>query len=417
MVQAEPVVAASSARASQAAADPAEVFRRRGAPRLELTVTSDFAAVADEWRAFEQHADCTVFQSYDWLAAWLRHIGSRSIAETAVVIGRSGGETQFILPLAVIDRTGHRQLTFLARDVGDYNAPLLAFDFGKRYPDFAGLWAEIHALLQQDGRWHHDVVSFDRMPETVGRQPNPLLQLGVRAHPSSAYLTSLADNWDSFYTTKRSASTRRRDRTKRKKLAELGEIRMVTPQAEAEITATTEALIAQKQGAFRRMGVVDIFSRPGWAEFFREIPVAAGTRPIVHVSRLDVGSVPAATNLGLVFRGSYYHVLASYDDGPLARFGPGVAHLHELMSYAIDRGCGTFDFTVGDEAYKRDWCDTELKLYDYVAGVTVRGRAIGKILAVGRTAKRAIKQSPILWPAAMKLRALVGSMKRRRGDR
>ncbi len=36
-----------------------------------------------------------------------------------------------------------------------------------------------------------------------------------------------------------------------------------------------------------------------------------------------------------------------------------------------------FDFTVGDEPYKRDWSDTELRLHDYLAAVTLRGAAGG----------------------------------------
>ena len=46
--------------------------------------------------------------------------------------------------------------------------------------------------------------------------------------------------------------------------------------------------------------------------------------------------MPAAVNLGLTWRGCYYHLLASYDDGELSRFGPGAAHLHELLHQAID---------------------------------------------------------------------------------
>jgi CelD/BcsL family acetyltransferase involved in cellulose biosynthesis len=67
----------------------------------------------------------------------------------------------------------------------------------------------------------------------------------------------------------------------------------------------------------------------------------------VHVSRLEVGDAIAAANLGLVFRGCYYHVLASFDDGELSRFGPGVAHLHDLLRHAIEGGCTMFDFTIG----------------------------------------------------------------------
>ncbi len=44
---------------------------------------------------------------------------------------------------------------------------------------------------------------------------------------------------------------------------------------------------------------------------------------------------------------------------------------------AIDRGFKHFDFTIGDESYKRDWCDTELRLYDYLAAATIARPAGG----------------------------------------
>lgn len=46
------------------------------------------------------------------------------------------------------------------------------------------------------------------------------------------------------------------------------------------------------------------------------------------MSRLDVSTTQAATNLGLKFRDCYYLVLSSYYHGEIARFGPGRAHLH-----------------------------------------------------------------------------------------
>jgi CelD/BcsL family acetyltransferase involved in cellulose biosynthesis len=35
---------------------------------MHLTIHDDIAAVKREWRGFEQVADCTVFQSFDWLS-------------------------------------------------------------------------------------------------------------------------------------------------------------------------------------------------------------------------------------------------------------------------------------------------------------------------------------------------------------
>jgi CelD/BcsL family acetyltransferase involved in cellulose biosynthesis len=414
MAQATPILIHARAEHREAPAHPQ--FRRdahsAGQSPFQISVTDDLSAVEREWRTFEQYADCTAFQSFDWLQTWQRCIGVRAGVVPAIVVGRrAGGELAFIFPLAIEQSRFAVRLTFLGRELGDYNAPLLAPGFSSTVTSdtFPALWQEVRDLLQRDKRFRHDVILLDKLPERVGSQHNPFLALNVAANPSGAYLTSLAGDWETFYTAKRSSSTRRRDRSKRKKLGENGEVRMVTPVVPEDSVGTLDVLIEQKSRAFGRMGVPDIFARPGYPEFYTDL--VSRSPALVHVSRLQIGSTYAATNFGLVFRGRYYHVLASYDEGPLSRFGPGAAHLHELMRYAIERGCDCFDFTIGDEPYKRDWCDTELKLYDHVAAVTPRGWLVAAPVALARRAKRAIKQSPFLWGLVTRLRAARGATK------
>ena len=125
------------------------------------------------------------------------------------------------------------------------------------------------------------------------------------------------------------------------------------------------------------MGVEDLFARPGYREFYLDI--ADGPQCCAR-SRMSAGSTSAprsaATNLGLTFRDCYYLILSSYDDGEIARFGPGRAHLHELLRHAIERGFRKFDFTVGDEPYKRDWSDIEVRLYDHLDAVDAARRMV-----------------------------------------
>jgi CelD/BcsL family acetyltransferase involved in cellulose biosynthesis len=381
----------------------------RPAP-LRLAVTHDLSSLEQEWRRFEQGADCTVFQSFDWLAAWQEHVGTLAGVEPAIVIGcRDDRRPLFILPLATRRAGLVKQLTFLGRDLCDYNAPLLAPEFGSAVGDgFAALWSDIRTLVRQSSPY--DVIILDKMPERIGGQPNPFLQLDVRANLSSAWLTALSGDWQSFYAARRSPATRRRDSTKRRRLADNGEVRLVTAEQPEDVAATLEELIRQKQRSFARMGVADIFARPGYREFFFDLASRARTRKLAHVSRLQVGNTPAAVNLGLEFRGGYYHLLASHDDGPLSRFGPGAAHLHDLMSRALERGFSFFDFTIGDEPYKRDWSDTEIRLYDHVAAATARGWLAAAAAAGTRRSKRAIKQSP-LWPWLVRLRSRLGALK------
>jgi CelD/BcsL family acetyltransferase involved in cellulose biosynthesis len=399
-------------------ADVARVVAPGGAfEDIRFTVHEDLAGLVAEWRAFEREADGTVFQTCEWLACWQRHVGARQGVQPAIVFGRDANGPLFLLPLSVRPTRFARTLEWLGSDLCDYNGPLLAPRFAECVDRtrFLALWAEIGQCLQSHAPLHHDVVRLTKMPERIGTQPNPLLALGVTVNPSGAYLTQLAGTWDAFYAAKRSAATRRRDRTKRKRLADFGAVRLVTPERDEEILQTLDLLMEQKAHAFARMGVANLFANPGYAEFYRALASDPAIRSLAHVSQLDVGATAAAINLGLVHRGRYYHLLASYDDGEVARFGPGAAHLRDLMQYAIEHGCSVFDFTIGDERYKRDWSDTELALYDHISAVTLRGTLVALPLTAAQRLKRWIKQTPLLWNLASKARAAFGALRRRRG--
>jgi CelD/BcsL family acetyltransferase involved in cellulose biosynthesis len=375
---------------------------------IELSVHDDMAALEQDWRALEAHADCTVFQTFDWLATWQHHVGLRNGVTPAIVVGRTAaGTIEFLLPLAIRPAGFARELTWLGSDLCDYNAPLLAGNFDPAL--FAELWRKITQRLQSDPRFRFDYINFTKMPERVGAQSNPFTQLGVTINPNGAYLTHLTGDWESFYNAKRSSSSRKRDRAKRKKLSECGDIRLFNAESQYDIARTLATLIDQKTRSFVRMGVANLFVRPGYSEFFGAV---ACDPALAHLSTLNVGTMPAASNLGLAFRGRYYHLLASYDDGEVSRFGPGGVHLQELMHQAIDRGFSIFDFTIGDELYKRDWSDTELKLYDFVAASTWRGALFAGPMLAKQRLKRWIKQTPAVWKAFSAVRVALGAVSR-----
>jgi CelD/BcsL family acetyltransferase involved in cellulose biosynthesis len=405
---------------------------RAGALKLSLYQRLD--AVESEWRRFEQVADCTAFQTYDWLSAWQRHIGSRDGTCPAIAVASySDGTTACILPLAVEQRRFTRRLCWLGQELNDYNAPLIARNFSQRVaPDlFLAIWAELRARLQNEPTLRHDWIELEKMPQTLGDQLNPFLHLGLAANPSGAHFTILGGDWKQLYAAKRSSATRRRDRTKRKHLSAFGDVGFVTCADAEDARRTVQALMDQKRRLFARKGIPDMFDRPGWREFFLEVatalppgcppqqaensvispPLQAGaSSAAVHVSRLQVGATCAAANLGIISGDTYYHMLASYDDGQLSRYGPGALHLRELLAHVVGRGLRRFDFTIGDEPYKLEWSDVDLKLGDYAAAVTWRGWPSWQRSMLFRPVKRFIKQTPWAWRAATGFRAMIGSL-------
>jgi CelD/BcsL family acetyltransferase involved in cellulose biosynthesis len=389
---------------------------------ISLHIHNSLAAVEDEWRRFERVAESTPFQAYEWLAAWHRHIGIREGAVPAVVVGRfADGETAFILPLAIDPRHSVRRLRWLGQDICDYNAPLLSRNFSQRVaPDrFLALWRTLQAKMQSDPQLRHELrhdwVEFEKMPETIGSQINPFSSFKLMPNANGAHIAHLDGDWDTFYRAKRSSATRRHDRAKRKHMSQFGDIRFVTSADSADARTTLEALMRQKSLSLARKGIPDMFARPGYREFFLDVGSAAATRHLVHVSRVEIGTTCAAVNFAIVSGDCYYHILSSYCDGRLAHYGPGALHLRELMAYAIGRGLRRFDFTIGDERYKNEWCDEHLRLYDYSAAATWRGWPASTASVARRRLKRYIKQTPAAWRAASQLRSLYGALLGPRG--
>ncbi len=400
--------------AGHAAVARLATLSREFAPDLGFAIHDNLEAVESEWRRFEDIADCTAFQSFDWLATWHRHIGRPDGMRPVIVVGTyADGETAFILPLAIAPKLASRRLCWFGQEQCDYNAPLLARDFSQRVtPErFLAIWRTLREHMQRDPRLRHDWIELEKMPQMVGSQINPFLSLDVTVNASGAHLTHLGDDWEKFYFAKRSSATRRRDRAKRRHMSEYGEIRFITATEPDDARRTLETLIDQKHRAFARRGIRDIFTRPGLREFFLDLASNPKIRHRFHISRVEVGDTWAAANFAILFGDCYYHVLASYeDDAAVSHYGPGALHLRELLAHAIKLRLRRFDFTIGDEPYKDEWSDLSVKLYDHSTAATWRGWPVSAASTARRRLKRFVKQTPAIWKLVSRLRATVGAL-------
>lgn len=408
---AEPPVSSAAAHDGAApsfsGADSGEVLRA-ASNGMDIRVYGDLASVEPAWRAFEARADCTVFQAFDYLHAWQRDIGELEGVEPLIVLGRrADGTSSFLLPFGRDSWHGLRRLRWLGQDLADFTGPMLAPDFSERgeLGTFVPVWREIVRILESASRSRVDIVDLRKMPDHVGRQFNPFCYLEVDVHPAGAHYAELGPDWDGYYKQRRSSNTRSRDRSKLKRLAAEGEIAFVTPETDAEIVRTVDTMLEQKAAFFARGGIADVFAQPGYRAFYIDLATSPKGQRLAHVARLDVGEVIAAANLGFQFRDRYYYVIASYDPGELQKYGAGSIHLRELIKRAIERGCTVFDFTIGDEAYKLDWCNVSIKLYDHLSSARPIGWPAAVALRRMLWAKRYIKSDPRLWALAQKVRS------------
>jgi len=380
-----------------------------------IAVHSDLAGIESVWRAFEPRAAATVFQTFDYLSAWFRHIGSRSRVTPAIVVIRTDNAILAILPLAVERGRVFRRLTWLGQEFCDYLCPLMSEEFTALEPDaLRALWREIVSLMQSHARFRHDWVEFRRMPAAVEDNRNPMLTLHTVLHASSAYSTTLSAPWEEFYRSRRTAKARKQDRSKLARLVEFGEVSLATPEEPADIEQMLQTLFEQKSEALDGKGIADVFAAPGVRDFFLDLAINSRTRDLVHVSALQVGPSLAAINFGFEFRQRYALFLVSYDRS-FARLSPGVIHLNKLVERAIERGMTEFDFLVGEQRLKLEWTDRETRLHDHFAASSWRGYLPATVAGIAARMKRTIKQTPTLWSTFKMLRAQLGALRRKLG--
>jgi CelD/BcsL family acetyltransferase involved in cellulose biosynthesis len=342
---------------------------------IRLQIFTNLAAAEPHWRGFEQTAEYTVFQTFDWSQKWYDNIGISKKLTPVIILGSVEGGPCFLFPLAIERVAGVRSLVWLGVDLADYNAPLLATKFRTHVPpgQFAPVWEQIISLIWSE--FHFDVVELDKMPAVVGSQSNPFCDLPVLVAEYSAHATTLAESWGEFYPSKISSTSRQTDRRKLRRLAEHGDVRFVQVEEPQDIKDTFAALVEQKRASYARMGVADMFERSGHFEFYSALATHPLLRSIVHLTRVDVGDVPVATGLGLRFKSRYYLILHSYKE-EYAKYSPGTHHIHYLLQYAISQRMRIFDFTIGDESYKNHWSDIESPLLRFYQSRTIRGKLV-----------------------------------------
>lgn len=374
-----------------------------------ITVHASVSGLESRWRAFESEADGYAYQSYDWIATWHRHCGEvEKLSPRIVWIEDARGCPLMLLPLGIQKRRGGRALVWLGGAFADYLGPLLAPACSAWLTParFADLWRAVELSLAP-----FDLLCLDRQPEWIGAQRNPFLDLPCIRNPSSAHATGLAAPYEGFVRAKRGADWVRAERRKERRLAEQGKIEFIVAD-HTNFSELVDALVRFKSLRYRELGVSDLFAERAHCEFLRAMSAAGIENGFVRLFALKCTGRVIAVHWGLVARDRFYHMLPAYSRGAHRRYSPGGLLLRRMIEWAIAEGLRVFDFTIGDEPYKLEWCDREMRLYDCLHGRTPRGILTVAVMRPARTLKRAMKRNRLLFGFGKRLRA--GLARRRR---
>ena len=319
-------------------------------------------------------ARCHVFQCADVIAVWLDTIGAaRRVRPVFVAVRDAAGRPLMLIPFGIERRGGVRVLGFLDGTVVDYSTPVL-------FPASAGLdraamlrvWAEIAAAVPP-----HDVALLDKLPERVGDLANPLMHLATARMPESGHVMSLPEARDALEA--RIPVSKRHVRYQ-KQLARDHAVGLAVADSPEEARRFLADMVENKSRKFDETRVPG-FEVPGKLAFYQVATERLPNLAPVHLSAVRAGTEVIASHWGLVQGDRFYFLMTAYAGGAWRKFSPGRILNDELIRWCHARGYRWFDFGIGDEAYKDEYCDVVLPLHVAVLPRTLRGRLS---LAAGR---------------------------------
>jgi CelD/BcsL family acetyltransferase involved in cellulose biosynthesis len=360
--------------------------------------------VEAKWRQFESHAEMYAYQSYDWIAAWLFCCGTRErVTPRIVTIEDAHGKMIMLLPLGLALRSGGHAIIWLGGVFADYLGPLLAPGCSAwlTRTRFLGLWSDVEKALAP-----YDMLCLDRQPEWINETRNPFIDLPCIRNSSSAHATCLSSPYDSFVRTKRGTDWIRAERRKERRLAESGKLEFVNADT-SNYSDLLDALIQLKSLRYREMGVKDQFASDAQREFLHRLSAACLGRGFVRLFALKLDEKVIAAHWGLVSRDRFYHMLPASSRRDYRRYSPGGLLLRHMLAWAIGQQLRIFDFTIGDEAYKLEWRDREMALFDCLVGRSLRGRIAVRLERAVRVLKHVTKRNRILFGFGKRLRASI----------
>jgi CelD/BcsL family acetyltransferase involved in cellulose biosynthesis len=331
----------------------------------------DWKQAAARWNDV---SSSTPFQDHRWFDAWYAAFVNFADVEPLIAIISDAAtlEQAALLPLVRRVQKGVRIVEFADLNMTDYNAPMLTAAAPRDARAARVLWRDLLAALKRlpGGA---DLVRLRKMPVNLDSRPNPLALLnGAGPCPLNGNVVTTGDDFDAYRYSL--------ERTVRKGLERSWRVFTRDPAAALRIvTDRNEALrvlsaMEIQQGArTRHLGLNFILNDETSAAFYRNLVGEGLHSGYAVLSALTVGEEVVATLLGIRSGSRYVMVRNSNAGEKWSNCSPGRLIIERTMAALHRDGVRSFDFSIGNYAYKRRFGVAPLPLADITAAMSWRG--------------------------------------------
>tara|TARA_B100001250_G_scaffold413202_1_gene446560 strand:+ start:1364 stop:2479 length:1116 start_codon:yes stop_codon:yes gene_type:complete len=363
---------------------------------MKIEIYKSFNAELElEWVSLEEHSlSATPFQSYTWVYHWFKEVGLTVYGiDPSIVRVSIENTTHLILPFGIRSYKGFKVLEWMGGIQSDYMIPLSLEGSSILTKNFDKTWFLINKKLPP-----YDLMYLTKQIDFLGEIQNPFVTYFPNFHLTNSYQAILESNWDEFIEKNIKKKVINDSRRQLRRISELGNLRFVVAENKSEIVEIINTMISQKSRRYRETGNWDMFEIKEYRNLYKKLNQDLGYLGKVHVSALYLDEKIISTHWGFISSDYFYYLMPTHDGESYKKFSPGRLLLENLIKWSTEKRIRVFDFTVGNEDYKKVWTNSVITLSESVNPVTFKGvifslflklkYKINKMTLVGNVAKK-----------------------------
>ncbi|MEM5500631.1 GNAT family N-acetyltransferase [Ahrensia kielensis] len=346
----------------------------------------------------------TGYQSKIFLTAWL----SNDTAKPLFLIFNKHGHGDVLLPLEL---QGKNVAIYCGESHANGNFPV-----GKR-DDILALSsitiAEISKALRNLNS-AADALFLERQHEQWDGIKNPFVFESSQASPNVALSLSLEGGFEGVQERHHGKRKRKRQRSHMRKLETFGTVRYVEQVPCHDVEAVLDAFFDMKTARFKELGLCDVFADQSVRNMFGKMfkDSCALDKPTHTLQAVYCDDEPAAI-IGCTHHKGRQTVEFGTFAEKFADCGPGDLLFFNSIETACARGYDIYDFGVGDEFYKRRWCEIETWHRETHIPISAQGKLKTTLRILRGRIVKAVKTNTFIWAKVKTARKHVGNLFRR----
>ena len=322
--------------------------------------------VKKQWLELEKRnkSTITIFQTFRWQYNWYKFIGNKNGSTVIFIITKNNNPNcKLIIPMFLKKTYFLNILEFSGYPFSDFNLAIIDKDYDSL--DIENIFEILSKKKILNKKI--DLINLINQPEEINNNRNLFFDLNsfIKSQIIQSYKikTDMYDEINILDQNKLKFLKQDFIRIEKK----ISDLKFIVSSDHNEKNMIIDYIISKKSEQYIRSNSWNLFREDNYINFLKSFLKDNE----LHISFLKINNKIVSAHYGFIYERVFYYIFPVYDYN-FKYLSPGNLLLYRLINSEKKR-ISFFDFTIGDEIYKKKWSNYTIKTSNNVKIISLAG--------------------------------------------